>query len=331
VIDRRTFLAGTGAVLLAAPLAAEGQQAGKVYRVGILSPARRPSSADPGTGTPNSVPMALRELGYVEGQNLVVERRFAEGKIDRLSGLARDLVGLRVDVIVAVSAGAVQAAKEATTTIPIVMGFTSDPVGRGFVASLARPGGNITGVALAPETELASKRLALIKEAVPRVPRIAVLTTDEPASKSQVEKARQAAPSLGVKLLVVEVRDAAYDRAFATMMTEGAGALFVVASPGLSLDRRRILELAAKHRIPAIYDWRENADEGGLMAYGSSNAALSRRVAEYVDKILKGAKPADLPVEQPMKFELVINLKTAKALGLTIPPSVLGRADEVIQ
>jgi putative ABC transport system substrate-binding protein len=327
-MERRSFLAAALA-FAAVPLAAEAQPARKVYRLGILSPAGRPSPSAPGSVI--RIPRALHELGYVEGQNLVVEQRFAEGKIDRLSGLARELVELRVDVIVAVSAAAVQAAKESTKTVPIVMFSSGDLVGRGFVASLARPGGNITGVALAPENELAGKRLELIKEAVPRVPRIAVLTTAEPSAKTQVAKARQAAPSLGVKLVVVEVRDAAYDRAFATMVTEGAGALFVVASPVLNRDRKRIHELAAKHRIPAIYDWRENAEEGGLMAYGSNNAALSRRVAEYVDKILKGAKPADLPVEQPTTFELVINLKTARSLGLTIPPSLLLRADQVIE
>jgi putative tryptophan/tyrosine transport system substrate-binding protein len=230
-----------------------------------------------------------------------------------------------------VSAAAVQAGKEATTTIPIVMGFSSDPVSRGFVASLARPGRNITGVALTPENELASKRLELIKEAVPGVARIAVLTTGEAVTRTQVDKARQAAPSLGVKLVVVDVRDADYDRAFVTMVAQGAGALFVVGSPLLHVDRKRVHALAAKHRIPAIYDWRENAEEGGLMAYGGNLAALSQRVAEYVDRILKGAQPADLPVEQANKFELVINLKTAKALGLTIPPSLLARADQVIE
>jgi ABC-type uncharacterized transport system substrate-binding protein len=235
--------------------------------------------------------MTLRELGYVEGKNLVVERRFAEGRIDRLSALARELVGLRLDIIVAVSASAIQAAKEATKTIPIVMLGGGDPVGQGFVASLARPGGNITGVALAPDTELASKRLSLIKEAVPRAPRIAVLTTGELSAKTQVEKARQAAPSLSVKLVVVEAKDTDYDHAFATMIAEGAGALFVVATPVFNRDRRRIHELAAKHRIPAIYDWPVNAEEGGLMAYGRGDA-VNRRLAEYVVKILEGAKPA---------------------------------------
>ncbi|HSL51520.1 MAG TPA: ABC transporter substrate-binding protein, partial [Candidatus Deferrimicrobiaceae bacterium] len=190
---------------------------------------------------------------------------------------------------------------------------------------------NITGVALTPENELASKRLELIKEAVPGVARIAVLTTGEAVTRTQVDKARQAAPSLGVKLVVIDVRDTDYDRAFVTMVSQGAGALFVVASPLLHVDRKRVHALAAKHRIPAIYDWRENAEEGGLMAYGGNLAALSQRVAEYVDRILKGAQPAELPVEQASKFELVINLKTAKALGLTIPPSLLARADQVIE
>ena len=313
--------------LVAIPLAAGAQQTGTVYCIGILTPAGRPIASSPG-GATVIVPKALGELGYVEGRNLVVERRFAEGKIERLPALARELAGLRVDVIVAVSAGAVQAAMEATKTIPIVM-IASDPVGHGLVANLARPGGNVTGVATVPEADLVSKRLSLIKEAVPRVPRIAVLTTGEPSARTQVEKARQTARSLGVNLVVVEVQDTVHDRAFATMMTAGAGALFVVASPVLNRDRKRIHELAAKHRIPAIYDWPDNADEGGLMAYGSRGP--TERIANYVVKILEGAKPADLPVEQPTKLELVVNLRTAKALGLTIPSSLLLQADQLIE
>jgi putative tryptophan/tyrosine transport system substrate-binding protein len=326
-MDRRAFLSGAAA-LLAAPLVAVAQQPGKVYRLGILSPGGVP---DPSAATsPNLVPIALRELGYIDGQNLVVERRFAEGKIDRLPALARDLVQLRVDVIVAVSE-AIQAAKEATATIPIVMGFGFNPVEQGFVSSLARPGGNITGVLYASEGQLVSKRLELIREAIPRAARFAVLSTSESDSSDQLHAAQKAASALGVKLVVVEAQGADYDRAFARMAAERADALFVVSSSILNRDRKLIIEGAAQYRLPAMYEWREQVEVGGLMSYGSSLVGLSRRVAAYVDRILKGAKPADLPVEQPTKFELVINLKTAKALGLTIPPSLLARADQVIE
>jgi putative ABC transport system substrate-binding protein len=326
-MDRRAFLAGA-AGLLAAPLAAEAQPAGKVYRLGILSPGAVP---EPSAATsPNLVPIALRELGYIDGQNLVVERRFAEGRIDRLPALARDLVGLRVDVIVAVSE-AIQAAKDATVTIPIVMGFGFNPVEQGFVASLARPGGNITGVLYASEGQLVSKRLELLTEAIPRAARIAVLATRESDSSAQLQAAQKAASALGVKLVVVEAQGTDYDRAFAKMVAERADALFVVSSSILNRDRKLIIERAAQYRLPAMYEWREQVEVGGLMSYGSSLVGLSRRVAAYVERILKGAKPAELPVEQPTTFELVINLKTAKALGLAIPRSLLLRADQVIE
>ena len=328
-MDRRAFIAGTFA-LLAAPLGAEAQETGKVYRLGMLTPGASPAPSFP--TTTYLLPQILRELGYVEGQNLVVERRFAEGKLDRLPGLARELVQLRVDTLVATSPPAVQAAKDTTTTIPIVMALSySDPVELGFVTSFARPGGNITGVLLAAERTMADKRLELIREVVPRAARIAVLSTGEAVSQTQVRGVEKAARSLGVKLVVVEVRGADYDRAFATMVAERADALYVVASVILSTDRERIIKLAAKHRLPAIYDWREHVEAGGLMAYGGSVSGFTRRVAVYVDRIFKGANPADLPVERATTFELVINLKTAKALGLTIPPSVLARADEVIE
>ncbi len=316
--------------LVVAPLPASAQQAGRTYRLGILQPTVPRASSDQSVLT-NQIVTALGELGYVEGQNLVVEQRFAEGKLDRLPGLARDLVQLRLDAIIAVGNLAIRAAREATPTVPIVMFTSDDPVLAGFVVSLARPGGNITGVLIAAEGTLAGKRLELIKEAVPPAARIALLTSDEPSSRAQVQEAEKAAPSLGVKLVVVEVQDGDYDRAFATMMAARPGALFVLASTFFNHDRKPIIDLAAKHRLPAIYVWREQAVEGGLMAYGSSFSGLSRRAAAYVDRIFKGAKPADLPIEQPTKFELVINLKTAKALGLTIPQSVLIRADEVIQ
>jgi putative ABC transport system substrate-binding protein len=242
-------------------------------------------------------------------------------------------VQLRVDVIVAVSDDAIQAAKDATATIPIVMGFGNSPVERGFVASLARPGGNVTGVRYegSGEGQLIGKRLELIKETIPRAARIAVLTTGESGSRAQVQTAQKVAPVLGVKLIVVEAQGIDYERAFATMVAERADALFVVSSTILNRDRKQIIERAAKYRLPAMYEWREQVEVGGLMSYGTSTVELSRRVAVYVDKIFKGEKPADLPIEQPTKYGLVINLKTAKALGLTIPQSVLGRADRVIE
>jgi putative ABC transport system substrate-binding protein len=308
---------------------AGAQQSGKVYRLGFLSPAAPAAPEIPGTA--NLLPKLLGKSGYVEGQNLLVYRRFADGKLDRLPQLAKELVDLRMDLIVAVSPTAIQPAKNATTTIPIVMGFGKDPVRDGFVASLAKPGGNITGVVVAPEDVLAGKRLELIKEAAPRAGTIAVLATSESSSQLQVQEVQKVAPLLGVKLLVVELQHDDYDRAFRTMTKDQAHALFVLASPILNAGRDKIIQLAAKHRLPTIYEWPEHVDAGGMMAYGSSLEGLSRRVASYVERILKGTKPADLPVEQPTKFELVINLKTAKQIGLTIPPNVLARADRVIR
>jgi putative ABC transport system substrate-binding protein len=278
------------------------------------------------------LPPILGELGYVEGQNLVVERRFAEGKLDRLPGMARELVQLRVDTLVASSPPAIEAAKDATKTIPIVMLLAiSNPVELGFVASFARPGGNVTGVALTAEPKVAGKRLELLKELVPSAKRIAVLTTAEAQSGTQVQWAETAASSLGVKLVIVGVRDAGYARAFATMMAERADALLVVANPLLTSERERIIRLAAKHRLPAIYEWREHVEEGGLMAYGGSISELTRRAAMYIDQIFKGANPTDLPVERATTYDLAINRKTAKALGLTVPSSILLRATHVIE
>ena len=325
-MDRRAFLAGA-AGLLAAPLAAGAQEAGRAYRLGFLSPGAPPP---PGTSTAIlHLIEGLRELGYVEGQNLVIERRYAEGETDRLPGLARELVRIPAEVIVAV-ATAVDAAKDATKTVPIVMGFATDPVGRGLVSSLARPGGNITGVTYSVGGGINQKRLELLKEAVPRAARIAALAGRD-TSQLMRQETQKAASALGVKLIVVEVRGGEYERAFATMVAERADALAVMGSSILNADRRRIIGLVARHRLPAIYEWREHAEEGGLMAYGVSNRDLYRRVATFVDRIFKGANPATLPIEQPTVFELVINLRTAKALGLTIPPSVLLRADHVIE
>jgi len=331
VIDRRTFLAGTGAVLLAAPLAAEAQQAAKIARIGYLAanPAAIPAPVT------EAFLQGLRDLGYVEGRNVVIEYRSAEGKFERFPALAAELVALKVDVIVAPAALHVLAAKQATKTIPIVFIGVSDPVTSGLVTSLARPGGNVTGLsALAPE--LVGKCLELLTQAVPGVSRVAVLwqpgAMGERTEKDLLKRADVAARALGVRLQVVEARGPAdIDRAFSDMTRARAGALTVLTSFMFTTERRRLADLAAKNRLPAVYTWREFVDAGGLMSYGPNLADMFRRAATYVDKILRGAKPADLPVEQPTKFELVINMKTAKALGLTIPQSLLGRADEVIQ
>ena len=327
-MDRRAFISAVGAGLLTVRLGAEAQQPGRIYRLGMLFPTARPPDQ---RAAASSSLTALRELGYVEGQNLVIERRYAERKVDRLPGLARELVQLRVDVIVAVGSAAIQAAKDATTTIPIVMYGGFDPVATGFVTSLARPGGNITGVLILPGDTLSGKKLELLKEMVPRAARIAVLAPDDPNFRPHVQQAQKTASALGITLVVVEVRGGDYARAFATIAAERAPALFVGATPIFSRDRKRIIELAAKHRLPSMYEWPEHVEDGGLMSYGPTQNALLQRVAAYVDRIFKGAKAGDLPVEQPTTFELVINLKTARALGLAIPPSLLRRADRVIE
>jgi putative ABC transport system substrate-binding protein len=323
MITRRTFLAGTGAVLLAAPLVAEAQQTGTPYRVGYLS-----SSATVFEPFRN----AMRELGYIEGRNLVIDARLARGKIERLPALAAELVSARVDVIAAVSPPAIQAAKEATTTIPIVMAFISvDPVQSGFVQSLGRPGGNITGVAIIAD-DIAGKRLALLKEMLPHATRIALLAqVSHSSSATQARAASATAKTLGIELEIAEVRDSRdYDKALGAVRQRTPG-LFVLANPTFFDDRQQLATLAVRHRLATLCEWRDMAESGCLMSYGPDISDLYRRVGLYLDRILKGAKPSDLPVEQPTKFELVINLKTAKALGLTIPPSLLGRADEVIQ
>ncbi len=300
-----------------------------MYRVGILrpgEPALSPSDL-PATG----IQRALRELGYVEGRNLGVEQRYAGGDPKRLPALAGELVQAKVDVIVAVGALSVRAAKEATTTLPIVMYGNFDPVALGLVANLARPGGNVTGTLIAPDGTLAGKRLELLKAAVPQATRIGLLVPEDPLIRYQVQETQQAASLLGIDLIVVELRGGDYPGAFATLAAERPGALVVASHQYFVRDRRQIIELAAKHRLPAMYEWREQVADGGLMTYSTSLYGAHQRVAAYVDRILKGAKPGDLPIERPMKFEFVINLKTAKALGLTIPQSLLLRADEVIR
>jgi ABC-type uncharacterized transport system substrate-binding protein len=333
VIDRRTFLAGTGAVLLASPLAPEAQPAGKVPRIGVLTTGAL-GSPETERGL-DAFRQGLRECGYVEGQNILIEYRAAGGKLERLPRLATELARLKVDVILAGATPAARAAQKATTTIPIVASSMGDPVGDGLVASLARPGGNITGTTfLGPE--LVPKRLELLKEALPKVTRVAALlhpgAFGERTMRDMVKDTEAAARTLGVQLEVVEVHGPdEFDGAFSLMARQHADALIVFASVMLFSERRRIVALAAKSRLPAMFNNRESVEIGGLISYGVSLTDLSRRAATYVDKILRGAKPADLPVEQPTKFELVINLKTAKALGLTIPPSLLQRADEIIQ
>ena len=329
-MDRRTFLGTIAGSLLAAPLAAEAQTAAKVARIGWLgnSPAASPHLDE-------AFRQGLRDLDYVEGRNVVIEYRWAEGKFERLPALAAELVALKVDVILAGTVLAAVAAKQAIRTIPIVFAAVADPLGSGLVTSLARPGGNVTGLSvLSPE--LVGKRLEQLKQALPGVSRVAVLWEPggggERTDKDMLKRAEVAGQALGVRLQYVEARRPAdFDRAFSAMTRAHAGALTVLPSPMFFNERRRLVDLAAKHRLPAGYPWREGADAGGLISYGPSIADLYRRAATYVDKILKGAKPGDLPIEQPTKFELVINLKTAKALGLTIPPSLLQRADQVIE
>ncbi len=328
-MDRRTFIRGVVLGFVAAPLTAEAQPAGKVHRIGYLS-GRSPTATHPLT---EGFRQGLRELGWVEGQNIVIDYRFAEGRFDRLPDLTAELVRLKVNIIVAVASPATVAAKNATATIPIVMIAVGDPVGQGLIVSLARPGRNVTGLSLSVGMEIIGKGLELLKEIVPNVRRVAILSNPtNPTYALWIREAKVAARSLGVQLQLLEARGPTeFDGAFATMANERAGALLVVADPMFFLHGARLADLAAKSRLPAAYGFREHAEAGGLMSYGPSLPDLFRRAATYVDKILKGAKPADLPVAQPTKFELVINLGTAKALGLTIPQSLLLRADEVIQ
>jgi putative ABC transport system substrate-binding protein len=330
MMNRRAFLTALSGGLLAAPLAAEAQQAAKVARIGYLA-----ASLAATPHLPEAFRQGLRDLGYVEGRNVVIEYRDAEGKFERLPALAAELVAIKVDVVLAPPTVAALAAKQATRTLPIVFAAVADPVGSGLVTSLARPGGNITGLSnLAPE--LVGKCLEQLTQAVPGVSRVAVLwqpgAVPERTEKDMLKGAEVAARALGVRPQFVEARGPAdFDRAFSDMTKARAGALTVLGSTMFGNERRRLVDLAAKNRLPAVYPWREFVDAGGLMAYGPNVADLYRRAATYVDKILKGAKPGDLPVEQPTKFELVINLKTAKALGLTIPQSLLLRADEAIE
>ncbi len=322
-MDRRGFILAMAGGLLAAPLVAEGQEAGKVARIGMMSASSSPLV--------EAFMQGLRELGYVEGRNVSIEYRWTEGRDERLPGLVADLVRLKVDVIVAASQAAV-AAKQATTAIPIVMPVITDPVRLGLVGSLARPGGNATGLATQND-ELPGKWMELVKEILPKVSRVAILLHPTYDGGVQLRASEAAARSLGVRVQVVNVeRPDDFGTAFAEVQRNRAQALIVSSSGLFYVHRTRLVEFAAKHRLPTIYHQSEFVVvSGGLMSYGPDFRDLFRRAATYVDKILKGAKPGDLPVERPTKFELVINLKTAKALGLTIPPSLLQRADQVIE
>jgi putative tryptophan/tyrosine transport system substrate-binding protein len=317
--------------LLVAPLAvAAAQPPEKMPRVGYLSPG---SSSDPvRLRRFEAFRQGLRELGYVEGQTIALESRWAEGRYDQYPALVADLVRLQVDVIVAVGGAATQATQQATKTIPIVMSVVIDPLGSGLVASLARPGGNVTGLSMmAPD--LVGKQLELLKEVAPNVSRVALLWNPaNPGSAPQVREAEAAARALRVRLQSLEARDPQeIDSAFAAMTRERAGALVVLADGIFTNQVRQIAALAAKMRLPSIYGLREYVEAGGLMVYSANPLDLERRAAAYVDRLLKGAKPGDLPVEQPTKFQLVINLKTAQALGITIPPTLLFQADEVMK
>ena len=316
--------------ILVAPLTAEVQQAGKIPRIGMLS------FTTPGTEDENRrievFKQGLRERGYVQGQNIAIEPRHSAGRDELLSRLAAELVGLKVDVILTYGTKATRAAKQATGTIPIVMLTALDPVGAGLVANLARPGGNITGSSEVSE-ELSAKRLDLLKAAVPKAKGIAVLfDPSQPTNAVDLKSTQVAAKALGMTLQSFKVRASSeLDSAFARMTGQPLDGLIVLPNDFLFTHRRHVLDLAAKHQLPVIYAWREGAEAGALLSYGVNIADNYRRAAALVDKILKDARPGDLPVEQPTKFELVLNLKTAKALGLTIPQSLLLRADEVIR
>jgi putative ABC transport system substrate-binding protein len=328
-VKRRDFITLLGGAAAAWPLRAGAQQAGKVYRIGVLEM----TSATLNVANVYALRAGLRQLGYFEGQNLVIEYRSADGRDDRFPGLARELLALKVDVIVTRGTPAAKAAKNATSTVPVVMAASGDPLGTGLVTSLSRPGGNITGLS-AIVGELAPKRLELIREIVPGLARIAVLAnTSNDAVRRDWARIETAARSLGVQAQLLDLRnsDALGPTFDAAGAARRAGALVVVIDAITLANRQRIVDLAMKYRLPAIYSSREFVDIGGLISYGVSYPDLYRRAATYVDKILKGAKPADLPVEQPTKFEMVINLKTANAISLDIAPTMLTRADEVIE
>jgi ABC-type uncharacterized transport system substrate-binding protein len=324
------------ALTLLTALAAEAQPGGKVYRVGFIlttSPVSEMAGSEPVHPLVGAFMHGLRALGYVEGQNLILERRSAEGRFERFGDIVAELVRLKADVIVTPTDTVTRAAKSVTTTVPIVMVGSGDPVGVGLVQSLARPGGNITGLTTIVGPEIEAKRLELLKEAQPRVARVAFLGSkeDNDWESPQGKSVRTAAPALGITLVPVEFTPHQFTDAFTRIREARLDALFVAGSGAAFADQGLIADFATRARLPSSFFFREAVELGGLMSYGLNTRDVFRRAATYVDKILKGAQPADLPVEQPARFELVINLKTAKALGLTIPRSVLSLADELIQ
>jgi putative tryptophan/tyrosine transport system substrate-binding protein len=330
-VRRREFMTLIGGAAVVWPLEARAQLPGKVPQVGALMP----GPSDLSTAIFGAFQQGLHDLGYTEGQTIVFERRYADWQLERLPGLAADLVRRKVDVIVALSTPPGKAAKQATGTIPVVVGGMADPVGDGFVISLSRPGGNVTGTTfIGPE--LTAKQLGLLKEAVPAASRVAVLwhpgVYSDQTMAEMLHETEAAARTIGLQLHLLPARGPEdFGAAFSALNGDRPDALLVFPSPMLYLEHRRIVDFTAKSRLPAIYAAREFVHAGGLMSYGANQQALFRRTATYVDKILKGAKPADLPVEQPTKFEFVINLKTANTLGFDLPPTLLARADEVIE
>jgi putative ABC transport system substrate-binding protein len=325
---RRDFITLLSAAT-ASPFGARAQDTQKVNRIGTLTV----SPFELAGHFIDAFEGSMAELGHVSRSNIIYEHRFAGGQLERLPGLARELVELKVDVIVAGNNASILAAKQATSSIPIVTTYSIDPIGAGFITSLARPGGNITGLTGEVTAETWGKRLELATQVAPAISRVAVLwNPNVPAMRSAWEATESAARKLGVALGSLEVRGALdFETAFGTLALSPPGALLVYADPSTYARRREIVAAAARNRIPDIYSFREGTDDGGLMSYGVSIPALYRRASHFVDKILKGTKPSDLPVEQPTRFELVINLKTAKALGLELPPTLLARADEVIE
>ena len=333
-MDRRAFLATLTSGLLAAPLAAEAQSVGKVYRVGLIFPSPPVSEMagpEPVNVAARAFVRGLRTLGYVEGRNLILERRSAEGTFERFAPIVAELVSLSMDVIVVSNTPLAQRAREVTTAVPIVLGVSTDPVGSGLAQSLARPGGNVTGLTANVGPGIQGKRLELLKGAVPSASRVAFLGTKKLWDVVYETSIKAGAQALGLTVFLAEHTPTEYAGAFALIGRERPDALFVASSSENYAQRRLIVDFATSKRLPNVHAFRESVEDGGLISYGVNIADLFRRAAGYVDKILKGAKPADLPIEQPTKFELVINLKTAKALGLTIPPSLLQRADQVIE
>jgi putative tryptophan/tyrosine transport system substrate-binding protein len=333
-MKRREFIGLAGCAAATWPLAARAQPAGKVHRVGLIfagTPLSELAGPDPISSSFRAFVQAMRDKGWVEGSNLILERRSAVGRPDRFGEIVAELVGLKVDVIVTAGSQMTLAAKRATNTVPIVMALASSPVEAGVVASLARPGGNVTGFTLDAGPEIEAKRLHMLKEAVPEATRVAFLGLKIDWETLGSKSACAAAVTLGITLVHAEHEPTGYADVFARIQRDRPHALFVPSNPPAFTHRQLLADFALEHRLPGMYPYRQNVEAGGLMSYGSNTTDLYRRAAGYVDKILKGTKPTDLAIEQPTKFEMVLNGKTAKALGLAIPPLLLAQADEVIE